>query len=205
MAEEAPLLILAPGDVRLDTGKLKGLFTDLVGAAGLANEIQMAYEHVQRHIPTQALGKSCACTDVNTIRAKCADPLANFLTSGTLSQLDLQANAISTLDYGAMQSVMGLAVSVKRLHGLIGPISINADAWGGDEMTNLQRAEKDAIVMGLSLIIYWMRDDLVISEALKDIATDLTFKFQKLGTGPVGPPTIAIWHLSHGCHVPVVG
>ena len=96
---------------------------------------------------------------------------------------------------GTIKMVMDQATSTNRLRELIGPITINIDTWSESEFTQLIRADKDGYVQALCLLIFWSSDDEALSTALSSLATDLIFKFQKLGQG-LGQLFSVIW--THG-------
>ena len=147
-------------------------------------EILTAIAHVEATVPYAAKGKSCAVATADAIKEKCVDVVSHFSASGSLNQLDLKARAISSLDVATIKMVLEQAGSVHRLHELIGPIAINVDTWAGSELKGLIRADKDGYVHGLCLILLWVsQTDKAIAEPLVSMATDLEFKFQKLGSG----------------------
>lgn len=180
MAEQ----FLAPGDVRLQSDMFQDKLTQIMADDAFDTELQKAILHINGAIPKLASGVSCATSSVDVIKQRCSTPDSHFSASGTLSQLDLSANAISSLDTATVLMVMEQATSTKRLHELIGPITVNVDTWSGSEFTQLNRADKDGYVQALCLIILWSSEDEALSKTLESLATDLTFKFQKLGNGP---------------------
>ena len=177
-------LPLAPGDVRLQSDIFQNKLKQTMLDALFDTELQKAILYVNGAIPKVASGKSCGTSTAEVIKRNCDMDDSHFSASGTLSQLDLGANAISSLDVATVIMVMEQATSTTRLHELIGPITINIDTWNGSEFTELARADKDGYVQALCLVIFWSSDDETLSKALSSLATDLTFKFQKLGRGP---------------------
>ena len=179
-AESLPSL--PAGDVRLPSDMFQAKLRHAV-ADDFVTELKKATLHVNGAIPKEASGKSCPTSTAEAIKEKCQTAEANFSSSGTLSQLNLDANAISSLDVGTIRMVMDNATSINRLQELIGPITINIDSWTGSELIQLVRADKDGYVQALCLIILWCSDDTDLSKSLESLATDLVFKFQKLGQG----------------------
>ena len=178
-----PEQCLVAGDVRLPSDIYQKRLTEAVAGDAFDTEFQRAIIHVNGTIPKLALGKSCGTSTVSVIKERCSMPDSHFLASGTLSQLDLNANAISSVDVATVKMVMEQATSTKRLHELIGAITINIDTWSSSEFTQLVRADNDGYVQALCLIILWSSEDETVSKELSSLATDLTFKFQKLGSG----------------------
>ena len=178
-----PEQCLVAGDVRLPLDIYQKRLTQTVADDAFDTELQRAIIHVNGTIPKLASGKSCSTSTVEVIKERCSMPDSHFLASGTLSQLDLNVNAISSVDVATVKMVMEQATSTKRLHELIGAITINIDTWGSSEFTQLVRADKDGYVQALCLIILWSSEDETVSKELSSLATDLTFKFQKLGSG----------------------
>ena len=175
--------VLSQGDVRLPSEVYHQKLMRAVADDTFGTEIEKAILHVYGAIPKEASGKSCGLSTAAVIKAHCVSADSHFSSSGTLSQLNLRSNAISTLDVGTIRMVIEQATSTNRLHDLVGAIVINVDAWSGAEFAELDRADKDGIVYALCLIILWSAEDAALSATLKTLATDLTFKFQKLGQG----------------------
>ena len=177
------LPFLSQGDVRLPAVMFHEKLMQVVAGDSFAAEIERSYLHVNATIPKVASGKSCALATTDVIKERCVNADSHFSASGTLSQLNLRVNAISSLDVGTIKMVIEQSTSINRLHELIGPIVINIDACTGAEFLDLVRADKDGYVQALCLIILWCADDANLAAALSSLATDLTFKFQKLGQG----------------------
>ena len=178
--ESLPGLVVA--DVRLPSDHFQAKLDKIMADDVFDTELQKASIHINGAIPKAASGKSCGITIVEVIKEHC-NTSDSYSASGTLSQLDLKANAISSLDTGTIKMVMDQATNTNRLRELIGPITTNIDTWSGSEFTQLIRADKDGYVQALCLIIFWSSDDEALSTALSSLATDLIFKFQKLGQG----------------------
>ena len=183
MSSQQSLIFIAQDDVRLPTDVFVEKITKIVADDAFEAELSMAYKHVEAMVPYEAAGLSCAIATAELIKDKCGDPDSSYLASASLNQLSLRADAISSLDIATIKMVMDQAVSVKRLHELIGPITINIDSWEGTEFKELVRADKDGYVQALCLILLWTAGDGQHADPMVAMAQDLTFKFQKLGSG----------------------
>ena len=172
-----------PSSVLLPSDEYQKKLLDAVADNTFNTQLEEAIVHVMNKIPQVALGKSCGLARAEVIKTTCVGMDDSLMVSGTLSQLNLREKAINSLDVGTLKMVMEEATSVPRLAELIGPITINVDTWTTSELTNLVRGDKDGYVHGLCLIILWSAEDDAISAALTALATDLTFKFRKLGRG----------------------
>jgi hypothetical protein len=179
------LPFIAQGDVHLPSDMLQEKLNQVMADDKFGIEFEKAALHVEATIPKEAAGISCNLVTAEEIKNKCQLPDASVMVSGTLSQLALRENAISTLDVGTIKLVMEQATSVTRVKEMMGVIAINIDSWANLDFKDLARADKDGFVIALCLIIFWCDSDgnADISAALKSMATDLTFKFQKLGQG----------------------
>jgi hypothetical protein len=182
-ATQKPLVFLAPGDTRIPVDIFQQKITKLVADDSFEQELNTAIAHCEASVPEAPLGKSCAIATPEQIKDKCATADAHFSASGSLRALCLNANAIKSFDVATVKMVMEQAVSVDRLLELIGPIAINVDSWAGVEFKELMRADKDGYVHALCLILLWTSYDDALHAAVKSMARDLTFKFQKLGAG----------------------
>ena len=77
--------------------------------------------------------------------------------------------------------------SVHDLEKAIGQIIVNMSQWGNGKIEDMVRANKDAEVDALCLLLWWAKDtqeeapDVFL--ALRETCTDLVFDGQKLDTG----------------------
>ena len=180
---QQPLPFLAPGDAHPPSDTFQTKLHEAMAANAFDTELQKAFIYVNEAIPKSAVGRSCGISTAEVIKGHCDTPDSHFSASGTLSQLDLGVNAISSLDVGTIKMVMEQATNKNRLLEMMGPVTINIDAWSGSEFTQLKRADKDGYVQAFCLIIFWSQHDEALSKVLSSSATDLIFKFQKLGQG----------------------
>ncbi len=174
---------LTSGDVRLPAKMYQDKLEEVLIAGGLQCEIDDAIQFVTVNVPKTAAGNRCGLATVDEIKTRCVMPDDHFSASGSLSQLDLRSNAINLVDVGYIQMVIDQASSMRCLRELIGPIAINVDTWSGADFADLKRGDNDGVVQALCLMIYWCQSDTEALDALIAFATDLTFKFQKMGKG----------------------
>jgi hypothetical protein len=174
---------LTSGDVRLPAKMYQDKLEEVLIAGGLQCALEDAMKFVTDKVPNTAAGKRCALTTACEIKSRCVMPDDHFSASGSLAQLDLRSMAINLMDVGCMQMVIDQALSMRCLHELIGPIAINVDTWSGADFADLKRGDNDGVVQALCLMIYWCQSDTEALDALIAFATDLTFKFQKMGKG----------------------
>jgi hypothetical protein len=178
------LPFLAQGDVRLPVATFMNKLNALDAGDAFDTEIARAMIRSKELVPVVPAGNSCAVATPEVIKEKCTAVDSHFLASGTLSQLNLQENAINSLDVGTIKMVIEQSVSIVRLKDLIGPITINMDTWAGGAAIDLVRADKDGYVHALCLMLLWSDDgDAETKTALTTLCTDLTFKFEKMGQG----------------------
>ena len=178
---------LTSGDVRLPAKMYQDTLEEALIVCGLQCALEDAMKFVTANVPKKAAGKRRGLATVDEIKSRCVMPDDHFSASGSLSQLDLRSNAINLVDVGYIQMVIDQASSMRCLRELIGPIAINVDTWSGSEFVDLMRGDNDGVVHALCLIIYWCQTESHTATAALDVlipfATDLTFKFQKMGKG----------------------
>lgn len=180
-APSPPTLTL--GDVGLPAKMYQDKLEEVLIAGGLQCELEDAMKFVTDKVPNKAAGKRCGLATASEIKSRCTMPDDYFSASGSLSQMDLRAMAINIVDVGCIQMVIDQASSMRSLHELIGPIAINVDTWSGADFADLRRGDSDGFVHALCLMIFWCQSDTAALDALIPFATDLTFKFQKMGKG----------------------
>ena len=126
-------------------------------------------------------GRRCCIIDPADIKQRCM--IRDCLAAGTLSQMDLNAQAVLVIDVSSIRILIAGANSVFDLPTFVGQVIINVDTWTSNTATSLCRADKDGFVMALCLLIYWHKDDPLTLAALIDYASDMAFMFISLGTG----------------------
>ena len=128
-------------------------------------------------------GRRCCIIDPADIKQRCM--IRDCLAAGTLSQMDLNAQANPFVDVSSIRVLVAGAKSVFDIPTFVGQVMINVDTWASDTATCLCRADKDGFVMAVCLLIYWHKDDPPTFDALSDYASDMAFMFISLGTGHV--------------------
>ena len=128
------------------------------------------------------LGKNCGIVAPGDIKQKCGSH-GRCLASGTLAQLNLNADAIGTFDTATISMVMNEARYVQNIADIVGEIVINIDTSSQDLTHDLHRVDKDGCVQALCLLIYWHKDNTQALGALIEYASDMVFMFKRLGTG----------------------
>ena len=155
---------------------LQKKYTDLVLANGLAAELQ------------------AACTYVGSLEIEPSGHMAPFYThdevqmliqatgtvmfAGSLSRLALQQRAITTIDVGKLNYIIETADTDVALHKLMDCIVVNVDA---SSPASYVRANNDAEVDALCLLMYWCRHDKALTARLNMIAADLAFEGRAMG------------------------
>ena len=80
--------------------KFYAKFLDLVNADDAANDLAAAIAWVMSNIERRAAGTECPLRSVAKVKESIAKGAGSCLTSGSLSQLNLTAAAVSTMDTG---------------------------------------------------------------------------------------------------------
>ena len=124
------------------------------------------------------MAAECAQRTQPDIKALIEKGNSSVLSAGSLSALNLPANAVATLDTGRISFLLSHFVTLQSLKNTIGKIIINASVWDGTSFSGLIRADKDAEVQALCFVAFWCKNPRV-SEA----CGDLTFDFRELGLG----------------------
>ena len=180
------------GRTQLPPADLIARFQQAIGDGTLSVIINRAFAAVITAVPTTPAGKCCAIRDVADVKAVAGSNGADqsMLFSGTLSQLDLQSPAASTIDCGRINQLLECAF-VSDLRSMLGPIIINFDAWICDTAQGLMRCNCDAEVTTLALVRFWRAGDATVIADIDATATDLTFDCKKFGG--VGGDCVVIW------------
>ena len=155
---------------------LQKKYTDLVLANGLAAELQ------------------AACTYVGSLEIEPSGHMAPFYThdevqmliqatgtvvfAGSLSRLALQQRAITTIDVGKLNYIIETADTDVALHKLMDCIVVNVDA---SSPASYVRANCDAEIDGLVLLMHWCSNDKELTARLNMIAADLAFEGRAMG------------------------
>ena len=150
----------------------------LVNADGADDDLAPAIAWVMENIPQTSLAAECAQRTPADIKALIEKGKSGVLSAGSLSSLDLPANAVATLDTGRISFLLSNYTTLASLKQVIGKIIINASVWDGNCFSGLIRADKDAEVQTLCLVAFWCKNEQVSAAC-----TDLTFDFRALGLG----------------------
>ena len=127
--------------------------------------------------PTPLLISGPAHTKASLKEKMSADADGSVTASGTLMDLNLEVDAVTTLDVARIQWLMTHHADARAFKDAIGLITVNwdtADANG----SSLQRLDKDAEIQALCLLIFWTK-----AQAFIDAAADLVFKYVHGGQG----------------------
>ena len=89
------LPVLKAGDVRLPVQVYRDKLAACLDADDLDATLAAAITFTAGQVPKEAVGKSCGLATVTQIRDRCTQPADHFTASGSLSQMDLRANALT--------------------------------------------------------------------------------------------------------------
>ena len=142
----------------------------------IEGELKQAIAYVSQHVSVQPIGATCQVRDPADlfVQAKTSP----ILTGGSLAQLHLRADAVSTLDGGRIAFLMNEYTSGRKLLQNVGNIAISNDSWDGTHQVDLHRLNKDAEVHVLCLYAYWLKND-----SFNIALADLKFEYQAAGFG----------------------
>ena len=129
-------------------------FMRLVNENGADDELASAIAWVMANIPQNSVAAECAQRTPQDIKALIEKGNSSVLCAGTLSALNLPANAVATLDAGKISFLLTHCTTLASLKPMIGKIIINASVWDGNCFSGLIRADKDAEVQTLCLVAY---------------------------------------------------
>ena len=157
-------------------------FKRLVISGNLSAEVHQAYKYVQSLPAMVPAGITVAARNFVDVQKLIGDNPEGIMFSGSLSQLSVEDRALSTIDYGRIGFIIESAATDAQLKSLMGVIMVNI-AEGVKEASNLLRANKDAEVDALCLIMSWNSRNEQILKRLTAIAADLVFLGRRLGAG----------------------
>ena len=152
---------------QLPTADVTARFKKAIADGTLSVILEKAFTAVLRNVSTVSVGKACAIRDVADVKAVAgaAVPEQSVLFSGTLSQLDLQSAAASTIDCGRVSQLLACAY-VSDLRSMLSPVIINLDTWTGDTAEGLMRCNCDAEVAALAVLRHWCGDAVVLLRSI---------------------------------------
>ena len=152
--------------------------TNLVKSDALMATLSEAYTYTKTVVsPTPLLISGPAHTKASLKEKMSADADGSVTASGTLMDLNLEVDAVTTLDVARIQWMMTHHAHVRAFKDGIGVITVNwdtADANG----SSAHRLDKDAEIQALCLLIFWTQ-----AKAFVDVAADLVFKYVHGGLG----------------------
>ena len=151
----------------------------LITSGRLSAEMLLAYRHVSDNTPLIPAGITVAKRELVDVRKMLVDNPEGVMFSGSLPQLCLPERAVSAIDSGRIAYIIESATTPTQLNNLVGSIIVNVD----NDAAGFKRANKDAEVDALCLLMYWHREKEDHTSAFQSIASDLTFHGRRLGTG----------------------
>ena len=143
-------------------------------------ELQSAYTYVAslNMMPVGTRAQICGYDDVK-ISLRTEPGGVRF--SGSLSQLDLQHRAMTMLDFNQIGSIIEYWLHQTHDMSLMTEvITVNIDA---SNHSFYVRADRDAPIDAMCLLMYWCSGNWQLSERLKAAAADLVFVGRQLGNG----------------------
>lgn len=155
---------------------LQKKYIALVGANGLQAELQAAYTYVNS-LEIAPTGIKAPVRTYDNVK-KVIQATGTAMFGGSLSQLDLQRRAINDPLTSKLHCIIGTAKTDSALHKLMDCIVVNVDA---SSPASYVRANKDAEVDALCLLMYWCRHDKALTARLNMIAADLAFEGRAMG------------------------
>lgn len=155
------------------------VYNSLITSCTLKAEIQKAHEHVAALTDLVPAGTTVAMREIADVTELLVANPEGVLFSGTLTSLCLPERAASAIDSGRIGYIIDAATTPAQLKNLMGSIIVNTD--GAD--SGFKRANKDAEVDALCLMMYWHKHLEDHTKALKLIASDLVFHGRRLGAG----------------------
>ena len=147
-----------------------GKFRHLVFSGKLSEELMAAYNYVRELPKMVPAGRRCATRELADVRKLIADDAEGAMFSATLTQLYLQERALSTIDCGRIAYIIETADTDERLRNMMGVITVNI---GEGEQLSFIRANKDAEVDALCLLISWHSSNPQVHSQLIALASDL--------------------------------
>ena len=165
--------------VTFDTG-YADKFKKLVISNELAAELQRAYKYVADLNPMEPAGITVGTRSLDDVKKLIRDNSDGIMFSGSLSKLSLDDGALTTIDSGRIGYIIESAGTDSQLKCMMGVIIVNVDSASDQKF---KRANKDAEVDALCLLMYWTSDDRQITEKLIQLASDLVFQGRHLGSG----------------------
>ena len=146
----------------------------------LGEELNKAYQYVTALSAMQPAGITVGTRELADVMKLIVDNADGVMFSGTLSQLYVDERALSTIDYGRIGYIIEEANDDAQLKKLMGVIIVNI---GDGEQLRFMRANKDAEVDALCLLMYWNSRNSEVQSRLIALVSDLVFHGRRLGAG----------------------
>ena len=103
--------------------------------------------------------------------------MGRLLQGGTLQDLALEIDALTTIDIARLQWMLTQHADARSFKDAIGVIAVNFDTVDHNVKQG-RRLDKDAEIQALCLLIYWTE-----AKAFIDMASDLVIKYVHAGHG----------------------
>jgi len=155
-------------------------FKKLVISGNLGEELNKSYQYVTALQKMQPAGITVATREFADVKKLVSDNAEGVMFSGTLSQLRVDERALSTIDYGRIGYIIESAENDAQLKNMLGVIIVNIE---DGEQLHFMRANKDAEVDALCLLMYWNSQNQEVQSRLIALASDLVFHGRRLGAG----------------------
>jgi len=155
-------------------------FKKLVISGNLGEELNKSYQYVTALQKMQPAGITVATREFADVKKLVSDNAEGVMFSGTLSQLRVDERALSTIDYGRIGYIIESAENDAQLKNMLGVIIVNIE---DGEQLHFMRANKDAEVDALCLLMYWNSQNKEVQSRLIALASDLVFHGRRLGAG----------------------
>ena len=157
----------------------KDKYKKLIISGKLGEEWVESYQHVKSLPAMVPTGITCGIRVFADVQKLLADNEESMF-SGSLSQLSVDDRALATIDFGRIGHVIESAGTDFKLKEMLGDITINIEEGG---QKPFMRANKDAEVDALCLLIFWHAQDKQVHSRLIELASDLVFLGRRLGLG----------------------
>ena len=159
----------------------KDKYKQLIISGKLGEELVKAYQHVKSLPAMVPAGITCGIRKFADVQKLVADNEESMF-SGSLSQLSVDDRALATIDFGRIGHVIESADTDLQLKSILGVITINIPEG---KQQPFMRANKDAEVDALCLLMFWHSSNSQVLERLIAVASDLVFVGRRLVCQPL--------------------
>ena len=151
---------------------------NLVKSDALMATLKEAYTYAKTVVsPTPLMISGPSHTKTSLKEKMSADADGSVTASSSLTDLNLECDAVSTLDVVRIKWMLTHHADVRAFKKGIGTITVNWDTVDAN-ISSGQRLDKDAEIQALCLLIFWTK-----SQAFLDVAADLVFEYVHAGQG----------------------